>query len=975
MKRLLSIVLALVLVLGTLPAFAYDYNVAGKSAGQMLYDNGFIKGNNGDLMEAKKLSRAELAKILCVLYGKEKEAEAFEANHGFTDVPAGHWANPWIAYAKQEGWMKGRNEKTFDPNGTVDEKQLATVLLRVLGFETKDDEYNNAAQIFAAKTAIVLDANKAFSRGQAFDAIWPAVSTPVKADGKILGEVVGKLNPPTPDPLTIKDVQANNLKEIVVKFSKEVKDVTKESFSLSDNLKISNVKLSDDALSVVIELQGKMTQNKSYKLSAKDIKAADAKVPAFVEVKDHEFLCKDQELPVVEGIEFTGPKSFIITFSEPIGTVGKVTVKAGTTTTLVPNPKMDAGKREIAVDMFSTFVADTEYTFSVEDFKDFEGYKNISDTRKITFVKNTEVPTVKVIDKDQQSVTLEFDRPVKGLKKELFANTFTSHQAVDVLGEDGKTSINNKTVFVKRATIVFWTGSTSANEYPLYAGNVKFMIMPQKKIVDHWGNELKDFEEILAITADTEKPVVKSIEKGDSSNVFVVTYSKKMAAAETKYFEVLDKDNNKLAIDGVTFGDDTTQHVITLTNAVADKATVKVSVAGAVDATPNKNAAESYSTSITIPDTKKPEFQKLTYKYEGDTDLTKGQYTVTFWFTEEMADNALELSNYKYTVGGVTKSIKGVASFLPNRNGVKVVLDKAVQKEMFTNATGDLVGTNTFVLNITGVTDLANNGLLTNNFVATAATLPLIDNIAADSTVEVVIKSITVSEASKAVVVFDDVISSFDKDAFEFKSNNSGTALANDKYEVQHEGSKLTFIVLDKANYMKPDLTNFSFKIKDGSKILSLNGFNGQTNNTIADLKKIDRIVPAVVLNPDGTWKAEVTSGTEPTITIDFTEIIDETAPFADLAGFDFKVEYTTDNGVTWKVVEPLAAHRTIDVQASTNDYKVDIQIKNAASSSALDTSTNGHGVRVTIVGNKYTTDKNGNAIKIPTTFYEFIKK
>lgn len=69
MKRVLSLVLALVLVLGMIPTFAADM-----TAGQHLFEHEFIAGDgNGNLMEDQLLTREQLAKLILELNGSKKK--------------------------------------------------------------------------------------------------------------------------------------------------------------------------------------------------------------------------------------------------------------------------------------------------------------------------------------------------------------------------------------------------------------------------------------------------------------------------------------------------------------------------------------------------------------------------------------------------------------------------------------------------------------------------------------------------------------------------------------------------------------------------------------------------------------------------------------------------------------------------------------------------------------------------------------
>jgi len=114
MKRILSLVLVLSLVLGMFPAFAAD-----ATAGETLKSYGLLQGDSeGKLNEEGTITRAEMMTVLARLLKVENEAKAYELPSGFTDI-ADHWNKNVIGYAKQAGWTSGVTETTFEPQSKV----------------------------------------------------------------------------------------------------------------------------------------------------------------------------------------------------------------------------------------------------------------------------------------------------------------------------------------------------------------------------------------------------------------------------------------------------------------------------------------------------------------------------------------------------------------------------------------------------------------------------------------------------------------------------------------------------------------------------------------------------------------------------------------------------------------------------------------------------------------------------------------
>lgn len=132
MKKILSLVLVISLVLGSfVPVFA-DSNEYGEQ-GALLESLGVLKGSDGDLRLNDKLTRQELMVMTARLMGEEATAENFKFESPFPDVDHPYF-EPFIAWAYNKGLTTGYPDGTFGPTDDVSVQQLQTFLLRVLGY-------------------------------------------------------------------------------------------------------------------------------------------------------------------------------------------------------------------------------------------------------------------------------------------------------------------------------------------------------------------------------------------------------------------------------------------------------------------------------------------------------------------------------------------------------------------------------------------------------------------------------------------------------------------------------------------------------------------------------------------------------------------------------------------------------------------------------------------------------------------------
>jgi hypothetical protein len=190
MKRILSLVLVLVLVLGSVPvAFA-----AEDTAGDMLKTAGFVAGDqNGNLNEDQKLTREQMMVLIAEMNGVKEEAATFGIPADFSDVNENDWFAPYVWYAFYQGWTTGMGDGTFGAGLSVDSKMAATFMLKALGYEVAD---YNASVAQAAEVGIEVEETSAMTRGEGFDAMWSTVNLPKQGSEVALGVELGKIEAP-----------------------------------------------------------------------------------------------------------------------------------------------------------------------------------------------------------------------------------------------------------------------------------------------------------------------------------------------------------------------------------------------------------------------------------------------------------------------------------------------------------------------------------------------------------------------------------------------------------------------------------------------------------------------------------------------------------------------------------------------------------------------------------------------------------
>ena len=171
MKKLLSIILAAMLAV---PAAAYaefadipaeaDYSAAI----ERLAAYGVVSGTGGGKFDPDgPVTRAQMAHIAVVGANCENGADSAGL---FLDTPEGYWANGSINAAARNGLLYGYPDGAFRPEARISFAESTAVLLRLLGYGTKElgnhypAAYLNKARELGITEGIGLGANDAVDR-------------------------------------------------------------------------------------------------------------------------------------------------------------------------------------------------------------------------------------------------------------------------------------------------------------------------------------------------------------------------------------------------------------------------------------------------------------------------------------------------------------------------------------------------------------------------------------------------------------------------------------------------------------------------------------------------------------------------------------------------------------------------------------------------------------------------------------------
>jgi|GEM_PF-6202898 len=139
LKKTLCVVLAVVMMLGTLTVlasatdFVDDADIAYDEAVEVLVAIGVINGKEGNKFDPKgELTRAEACTIISKLLGQG----SLKAKSTFDDAK-GHWGESYIAFCASQGIVNGVGDNKFDPDGTLTGYAWAKMVLCALGYNAE----------------------------------------------------------------------------------------------------------------------------------------------------------------------------------------------------------------------------------------------------------------------------------------------------------------------------------------------------------------------------------------------------------------------------------------------------------------------------------------------------------------------------------------------------------------------------------------------------------------------------------------------------------------------------------------------------------------------------------------------------------------------------------------------------------------------------------------------------------------------
>ena len=182
----LSKVLALVLVVAMVfslavsasaaTSFTDDADIDYSEGVELLTSLGVISGYpDGSFQPDRTITRAEVSTLISYIVSNSRSetplySDINKLNSDYASLctfadSKNHWAAGFIAFCASNGYISGHNANTFDPAGVITGAQLATILLRVMGYDATIENMGTVAGTANAANTLRLAGSAGLTTG------------------------------------------------------------------------------------------------------------------------------------------------------------------------------------------------------------------------------------------------------------------------------------------------------------------------------------------------------------------------------------------------------------------------------------------------------------------------------------------------------------------------------------------------------------------------------------------------------------------------------------------------------------------------------------------------------------------------------------------------------------------------------------------------------------------------------------------
>ena len=201
LKSLIAVLMiaSLLMTSGTAISYAASDSASGTDTATMLLASMGVLStdSSGSFNLSKTVTRAEFAKMIVMASDYKDLVQTTSYSSPYKDVPAKHWAAPYIRIAVSKGLMSGYSNGTFRPDSTMILEQGVNSVLLLLGYTQSDfvgafpyaqmNVYSNNG----LSENIVGGIGSSMTKGDAANLIYNLMGTTIKDGSKTYAESLG----------------------------------------------------------------------------------------------------------------------------------------------------------------------------------------------------------------------------------------------------------------------------------------------------------------------------------------------------------------------------------------------------------------------------------------------------------------------------------------------------------------------------------------------------------------------------------------------------------------------------------------------------------------------------------------------------------------------------------------------------------------------------------------------------------------
>lgn len=379
------------------------------------------------------------------------------------------------------------------------------------------------------------------------------------------------------------EAKADNLKEIHLLFTQSV-DTNSASFPSNYQSSaggIKDISFRDDNRTVVLALNGTMTQQKEYKLSAFRIKSKDGQD---VEIKDVEFNAFDNKSPKILETTQIGNKGIKLEFSEPIRLATAINFKI--------NGEPFNGdvilENNIITLIYPKYVYNLNegtHTINISGIEDYAGYKIKDIDEDFQVIKDEQPPIIIDASASLETAIIEFDKDIDPVSEN--KNNFYWKSGNMKRYPDKVTFSNNK------AYLEFKNNKLQYNENMIYVENV----------MDYSDNKMKLSQIGVTPIIDKTNPELISYKVAEDGKSIDIYYSKDVQGKTRSNYSIKDMNDKTVYIRDIQ-GSGREFTILLSSPLPVGRNTLNIS--GVEDTTSFKNILIEFETVIDMDDVEKP---------------------------------------------------------------------------------------------------------------------------------------------------------------------------------------------------------------------------------------------------------------------------------------------------------------------------------------------------------------------------------